>query len=67
MALLPSDTIRDTHLKSLLDTVLETSKQQLILLRTQLARKLHEDTGWMCVWRVRGCPFGAQSIAIAMV
>jgi len=32
-----------------------------------LARKLHEDTGWMCVWRVRGRPFGAQSIAIAMV
>jgi len=36
MALLPSDAIRDTHLKSLLDTVLENSKKQLTLLRTQL-------------------------------
>lgn len=36
MALLPSDAVRDTHLKSLLDTVLESSKQQLTLLRTQL-------------------------------
>ena len=36
MALQPSDTIRDTHLKSLLDVVLESSQKRLNELRTQL-------------------------------
>ena len=36
MALQPSDMIRDTHLKSMLDVVLESSQKRLSELRTQL-------------------------------
>ncbi len=34
---------------------------------TDLARKLREAAGWMCVWRVRGCRFGAKSVVVATV
>ena len=36
MALQPSDMIRDTHLKSMLDVVLESSQKRLSELRTRL-------------------------------